>query len=167
MCIVCEIKNKLAISDADAETIGFVLKRAELLGEIAYSVSKLAKLVFQNGELTHRQNEELVELGKLASDCLSDSVEGVARRNAKLAETHKQSENEALFDLIGSLIGLKRRNEAEDEGNPGLPPEVWAAIPAELREMMKGAKVVHLDIADDEALQKLFDAIKSDGQTKH
>lgn len=167
MCIVCEIKNKLAISDADAETIGFVLKRAELLGEIAYSVSKLAKLVFQNGELSYRQNEELVELGKLATDCLSDDVESVARRNAKLAEKHKQPENEALFDLVGALVGLKRRKDDNAERNPGLPPEVWAAMPESLRELLKDAKVVHLDIESDQVLQKLFGALSPDDYTKH
>lgn len=164
MCIVCEIKNKLAISEADAETIGFVLQRVELLANLANTLANFGRAVATGERIPRR---DLMEAATMASACLSDSVEATEARNAEMAAMNSKPEAEALFDLIGSLIGLKRRNEAEDEGNPGLPPEVWAAMPAELREMMKGAKVVHLDIADDEALQKLFDAIKSDGQTKH
>lgn len=164
MCIVCEIKNKLAISEADAETIGFVLQRVELLARIAHNVSEFGRAVADGNRIPRR---ELMETAVMASACLSDTIEATERRNAEMAEMQGKGEAESLFDLIGELIGVKRRNEAGDEGNPGLPPEVWAAMPAELREMMKGAKVVHLDIADDEALQKLFDAIKSDGQTKH
>lgn len=164
MCIVCEIKNKLAVTTADAEAIGFVMQRVELLARIAHNMSEFGRMVVDNNGVPRAA---LLDSAVMASACLSDTIEATERRNAEMAAMNDKGNAEALFDLIGSLIGLKRRNEAEDEGNPGLPPEVWAAMPASLREMMKGAKVVHLDIADDEALQKLFDAIKEDGQTKH
>lgn len=164
MCIVCEIKNKLAISEADAETIGFVLQRVELLARITNSMANFGRAIASGDRIPRR---DLMEMAVLASACMSDSIEAAEARNAEMAAMQGKDKAEELFDLIGSLLGIKRRNDAPADGNPGLPPEIWAPLPKGLREMLKGAKVVHADIDNDEDLQRLFDAIKGDGQTKH
>lgn len=159
MCIVCEIRNKLAIEVKDAEAIGFVMQRVELLARIAHNMSEFGRMVADDGGVPRHA---LLDSAVMASACLSDTVEATEHRNAEMAAHTDKDPTEALFDLIGSLIGLKRRNDAEPEGNPGLPPEVWAAMPAELREMVKGAKVVHIDSESD-----LFEALTGRKPTKH
>ncbi|AXC34293.1 hypothetical protein Shy_CDS0041 [Escherichia phage Shy] len=160
MCIVCEIRNKLAIEVRDPEAIGFVMQRVELMARILHNVTELGKQYAETGPGIDKR--VFLDTAVIASACLSDSVEATEHRNAEMAAHSGKDEAEALFDLIGALIGLKRRNDAEPEGNPGLPPEVWAAMPAELREMMKGAKVVHIDSESD-----LFEALTGRKPTKH
>lgn len=168
MCIVCEIRNKLGSEVASAETIGFVMERVELMAQVCHNVTELGKEYAETGPGINKA--VFLETASFASCLLSDDESAIKRRTDRIVENRERDQHpaERFFDLLASLLAVKRREDAKanQDDNPGLPPEVWATMPAELRNMLKGAKVIHME-GTDEALQKLFAAISPDDYTKH
>lgn len=102
MCIVCEIKNKLVTSGANAEERKFITQRVEMLAAVASHCHDVVCEVLERKPQNRPKLEELRKLGGLA---FSDAPGAMERRAETIAESEAMSEAvEGLRELLGGIF---------------------------------------------------------------
>jgi len=136
MCIVCEIKNKLAVSGATAEEQKFIAQRVEMLAACASHCHDVVSEVLDG---TKQSRANLQELRKFGGLLFSDAPGAMESRAEAIAEREEieaaMSEGfGGLAELLGELLGGKGasvRVVHVDAGNLDDLPEA-------LRDIIKG-----------------------------
>lgn len=108
MCIVCEIKNKLVVSGANAEERKFITQRVEMLAAVASHCHDVVCDVLDGKPQSRAKLEQMRVLGGVA---FNDAPDALEQREAMLAEadTHEEAISdisEALAELFGGIKGV-------------------------------------------------------------
>lgn len=105
MCIVCEIKNKLVVSGANAEERKFITQRVEMLAAVASHCHDVVCDVLDGKPQNRAKLEEMRVLGGVA---FNDAPDAMEQREAMLAEA--DAHEEAISDIgeaLAELFGIK------------------------------------------------------------
>lgn len=131
MCIVCEIKNKLVVSGANAEERKFITQRVEMLAAVASHCHEVVCDVLDGTPQKRAKLEEIRHLGDVA---FNDAPDAMERREAMLAEADAHEEaisgiGEALAELFGAKgVSVKVMQVSGDD------------LPEALREILQGSQ---------------------------
>jgi len=126
MCIVCEIKNKLAASGANAEEQNFIGERVEMLAACASHCHDVVSEVLDGKKQSRANLQELRSFGALL---FSDAPGAMERRAEVLAESFG-----GLAELLGELFGAGKANVHVVHVDAANLDE----LPEALRDIIKG-----------------------------